>query len=231
MNQIKDFYDKVPFPGYYTLNNLNYHNPKIRNKYLKTIDQAINLKNPKTILDMGAGTGLISNLFAQKYKQIQITGIDFSNSIHYAKDFAEQHKICNVNYIQENILDFNTPDVYDLIICQGVLHHIPEYEKAVKQINRLLAPGGILVLGVYHPFGKILKKYTEIDYRSNILYQDQEHNPFEISFTKDNIKQLFTNFCILDSYPRMFINFFSFFNYKSGGLVTYIMEKQHDTIY
>ncbi|HZM17544.1 MAG TPA: class I SAM-dependent methyltransferase [Candidatus Krumholzibacteria bacterium] len=44
------------------------------------------------------------------------------------------------------------PDgVYDRILCIGVLHHLPEREKALCEMARLLSPSGTLVLGVYAP--------------------------------------------------------------------------------
>jgi len=172
MSCIKEFYDNVPFPGYYTFNDLEYHHPLIRNNYLKIIDQAINLKNVRSVMDIGCGTGLITNLFANRYKHIKFVGIDFSNSIYYATEFSKKYDINNVSYAQQDLLDIDTDVKYDLVICQGVLHHIPEYKLAVKKINQLVEPNGMIALGVYHPYGKIIKKFVNVDYGNSILYLD-----------------------------------------------------------
>ena len=39
--------------------------------------------------------------------------------------------------------------VYDRIACIGVLHHLPERERVLREMARVLRPGGQLVLGVY----------------------------------------------------------------------------------
>ena len=220
MNYIKEFYNAVPFPGHYTFNDLEYHNPLIRNSYLKIIDKAINSKNVKSVIDIGCGTGLIANLFANRYKHIKFVGIDFSNSIYYAKDFSKKHNINNVSYAQQDLLDVDTDVQYDLVVCQGVLHHIPEYKLAINKINKLVHANGTIVLGVYNPYGKIIKKFATVDYGNNILHLDQEKNPYEHCFTSTEVQENFYNFKIKTSYPKIFINTFSLFNYKNGGLVT-----------
>jgi SAM-dependent methyltransferase len=39
---------------------------------------------------------------------------------------------------------------FDLVLCNGVLHHIPEDEQVIAEIHRVLRPGGILLLIVYN---------------------------------------------------------------------------------
>jgi ubiquinone/menaquinone biosynthesis C-methylase UbiE len=41
--------------------------------------------------------------------------------------------------------------VFDAIICISVLEHVFEYDKAINEIERVLKPGGKLLLTV--PFG------------------------------------------------------------------------------
>ncbi len=41
--------------------------------------------------------------------------------------------------------------LFDWILCIGVLHHLPERAPALREIARVLRPGGRLVLGVYSP--------------------------------------------------------------------------------
>ena len=91
---IKNFYDQNQFPGWYTMQELGYHFPDIQNPYLNIIDTCIN--NKKNILDVGCGSGLISNLFGIKYPDCKFTAIDFASSIDYAKTFAKQHNINNI---------------------------------------------------------------------------------------------------------------------------------------
>jgi SAM-dependent methyltransferase len=114
------------------------------------------------------------------------------------------------------------------VICQGVLHHIPESAVAVKKLDQLVKPGGTLILGLYHPWGKIVKKFINIDYKNETLFQDQENNPYEDSYNFKQMSEKFSNFRFDTAYPYLlnkFIAIPSFFNYRNGGLVTYILKK------
>jgi SAM-dependent methyltransferase len=41
-------------------------------------------------------------------------------------------------------------EAFDFVICWHVIEHVPNPEKAIEEINRVLRPNGILVLGVPH---------------------------------------------------------------------------------
>ncbi len=43
-------------------------------------------------------------------------------------------------------------DTMDAIFCIGVVHHVPELERALGEIVRVLKPGATLYLGVYAPW-------------------------------------------------------------------------------
>ncbi|MHC5050031.1 MAG: class I SAM-dependent methyltransferase, partial [Planctomycetota bacterium] len=43
-------------------------------------------------------------------------------------------------------------DTMDAIFCIGVVHHVPEFERALEEIVRVLKPGAALYLGVYAPW-------------------------------------------------------------------------------
>lgn len=227
MSQIKEFYSKIQFPGHYTKKQLEYHSPEIKNTYLKIIDSA--LQPNISVLDVGCGTGLITNLFADKYPTSNFMGIDFSDSVDYAIQYATQHNITNAQFIKQ---DFSTVEItqkYDVVICQGVLHHMPDYQANIVKLKSLVKENGLLVLGVYHRLGKLAKKWFTIDYKNNILHQDQELNPFETAFNFKEVTDLCYGFKFRAAMPAILNRFVavpSLFNYKNGGLVTFIFQKQ-----
>lgn len=222
-NEIQKFYSHIKFPGPYTRESLSYYDIKIKNPYISLINQQ--MREGATVLDIGCGTGLISNVLALKHPKTNILGIDFSDSVHYAQWFANDQKISNVKFEQIDILEFDSDKKFDIIICQGVLHHIPNWVACVEKIKSLLSAGGKVLLGVYHPWGKILKKVIKVNYKNHILYQDQECNPLEISFTADEIKEIFVGFTVHNGYPSWGVAIRSFFNCRNGGLVLYIITK------
>jgi ubiquinone/menaquinone biosynthesis C-methylase UbiE len=224
---VKEFYNKVPFPGPYSIEQLLKYGHPIENRYLRIIESQIN--NNQSVLDAGCGTGLITNLMALRHPQSKFMGVDFSNSIDYAGQFKKQHNINNVEFNRQDLTQLDLEQTFDVVICQGVLHHIPNYMTVITKLRELTRPGGIIILGLYHPAGKILKKVFKINYNSHTLYQDQELHPFELSFTFDEIKLMLPDFELKNAYPSILQNFWwpALFNSKNGGLVTYILRKNY----
>lgn len=224
--QVKEFYSKIKFPGNYSFDDINFYQSKIANPYLKIIDD--HLENNLKILDVGCGTGYILNLFAHRYNS-SFYGIDFSDAIDVAKSFSKENKIKNINYSKKDFLQINEKETYDIVICQGVLHHIPDYIKAVNLLKKITKKK--LILAVYHPSGKILKKYFNINYNSDLLRADQEDVPFETAFNQQEILSMFKGFKLVESYPtnpnlHFILN--PIRHSRNGGLVTYILEKNAD---
>lgn len=230
MSTVKHFYNRIQFPGLYTTEGLQYHEPEIRNRYLAAIDTV--LGNNLDVLDVGCGTGLISNLFAKRYPNSFFTGIDFASGVDYAKEFSAKNNISNTNFIRQDFLKYTPSKQYDVVISQGVLHHIPDFASAVIKIKQLVKPGGFLALGLYHPWGKLAKKFVNINYKNSILHLDQEEVPFESSFTVDEVKSTFNEFIFCSLCPSLLNTCaapIALLNYKNGGLITYILRKSTAT--
>lgn len=89
-------------------------------------------------LDVGTGRGDGTYLVSQRKKTI---GIDFG--LRSLKIAAKK----NDNLIQADAcnLPFNL-DVFESVTCLDVLEHIPNAEKAIDEIYRVLKPDGYLIL-------------------------------------------------------------------------------------
>lgn len=62
--------------------------------------------------------------------------------------------------VKMDITDIQFPDqAFDGIICNHILEHIPDDQKAMKELFRVLKPGGWAILQV--PFSKVLEKTFE----------------------------------------------------------------------
>lgn len=229
MMTVKEFYDLNPFPGPYTQQGLMRYTKGITNPYIKFIDNY--LGDNQQILDVGCGTGLVCNYLAQKHNKSQFTAIDFStNGINYARQFAQEQKISNIKFYEKDILDFESYVRYDVVYCHGVLHHIPQYHTALQKLHDLLNPNGILILGLYHPVGKILKKFIQIDYGSDILAKDQEQHVYETSYTKSQVLLDNNEFRLMEMWPRQpWLHFMlNPIQYsKSGGLTVYAFKNNN----
>lgn len=225
IDSVQEFYNRIKFPGLYTVESLEYHHPVIRNPYLALIDSV--LDNGINVADIGCGTGYISNFFAKRYPESDFLAVDFADSIEHAAGIAQAVGLANIEYCKKDFRKIRIVQDYDVVICQGVLHHIPEYKYMLIKLKNMVKPRGRLVLGLYHPWGKFAKQWFDIDYRNNVLYQDQELNPFEISLSRRSVLELCSDMTLEKSYPSLLGNVAipSLFNYKNGGLVTYVLRK------
>lgn len=87
---------------------------------------------PKSILDIGAGTGLLSLMIAQKsFAEIDAVEID-ENSFFQAKDnFAKSKWNKRIHAFNADIKDWISPKKYDLIICNP-----PFFESDLRSIHQ-----------------------------------------------------------------------------------------------
>jgi SAM-dependent methyltransferase len=114
---------------------------------LHLVRQLIKIYVPETgrILDAGCGTGLVlSNL----QKEYQVTGIDVAPQ---ALDFCRQRGL-HALYLG-CIGNLSIPERnFDAVLCLDVLEHIDSEAAAIADFDRLLRPGGKLILTVpAHP--------------------------------------------------------------------------------
>lgn len=99
-----------------------------------------------SVLEVGVGTGLS----LQHYKSdLQVTGIDFSTDmLAKANNKVEQLRLKQVVALRQmdaRMLDF--PDSsFDTIAAMHVLSVVPEPEKVMTEIARVLKPGGRVVI-------------------------------------------------------------------------------------
>ncbi len=157
--EVQQMYEENPYPRY---RSADYTHPQLAKPACEFISLETTIENlpltselssptssPK-ILIAGCGTGnqLIN---ASRYKNAQITAIDIStSSLAYASRKASEYQMNNIQLQQLDILDANQlPDVYEIIECSGVLHHMQDPAKGLASLTRKLKPGGYIKIGLY----------------------------------------------------------------------------------
>jgi tRNA (cmo5U34)-methyltransferase len=98
------------------------------------------------ILDIGAGTGLLSALMLEKYPDASLTLLDFAEQMLAVarQRFAGRE---NVRYITGDYRDADFGGTYDIVCSALSIHHLADDEKAglYRRIHGILNPGGIFV--------------------------------------------------------------------------------------
>lgn len=108
-------------------------------------DQSENLK----VLEIGCGLGTDGAQFAKA--GADYTGIDLTET---AVDLARRRfELFNLpgTFRVEDAERLNFPDnSFDLVYSHGVLHHTPDTAAAVREVHRVLRPGGRAAVMLYH---------------------------------------------------------------------------------
>lgn len=106
----------------------------------------INSRRGAEVLELGVGTGLALPLYAADKR---VTGIDFSEEmLAKAEDQVRAQGLDHVEALRPmdaRVLDF--PDAsFDHVAAMHVVSVVPEPEKVIDEIARVLRPGGHLVI-------------------------------------------------------------------------------------
>lgn len=115
--------------------------------------EKLGLSKGDKLLDMGCGLGRHS-LLAFRDFSVDVYGVDLGfQDISEAKKRVSdmQVNICKgqVNFAQANgyCLPFSDSS-FDKVLCSEVLEHVPDYTALIKELIRVLKPGGRLALSV-----------------------------------------------------------------------------------
>ncbi len=111
-----------------------------RNYTLSKKYALISRSNPKSILDVGCGTGEFLHYCQQK--GLKVTGIEPGEK---ARNFAKnQYKL---PVFEEDFFTTAT-EKFDVITMWHVLEHVPFLQQRIKELHRLLNDNGVLFIAV-----------------------------------------------------------------------------------
>lgn len=116
------------------------------------------------ILEVGTGTGRYGLKIAQDFPESKIFLTDIlEESLGLARKLAEGWGINNVEFKKEDARRMSFPNnEFDIVFSDAVIQHLPDDLAAVREMVRVLKPGGRIVLSVvnkrnFHTLYKMLK--------------------------------------------------------------------------
>ena len=113
----------------------------------------INVNPEGTMLDLGCGEGRHIFGVMEQFPDLKCIGLDpHIKSLEKAKEgleFLESISNRKTNFLSGSAysLPFND-NSFDLVVCSEVLEHLHEYKDAIKEISRVLRPGGQFLASV-----------------------------------------------------------------------------------
>ncbi|QOY55760.1 class I SAM-dependent methyltransferase [Candidatus Sulfurimonas marisnigri] len=98
------------------------------------------LSNKASVLDVGAGTGMMSELAYRCNSELRYVAVDPANGmLKYAEDYVEIH------IATAEVLPFDD-DSFDAILMGESLHHFDDPDVAMKEVVRVLKKNGKLFI-------------------------------------------------------------------------------------
>ena len=168
----------------------------IGNEYFDIVD-FLKFDEHSTALDVGCGTGRWSVYLSSKFSNVY--AMDPSKAIYAAANLTKD--IPGIHLIKasaENI-PFED-DTFDLVISLGVLHHIPDTQKALNSIVKKVNKGGQCLIYLYYALDNRSFFYKMIFYSSSFFR-------FFISKSPSFLKKIICDFIAIFVYlPFIFLS-------------------------
>ena len=199
--KVQEMYEENPYPRFkyadYTKSDLA--NPihkaieiETTRKRLSFSDELLTSSVSPKALIAGCGTGN-QVIVASRYKNAEITAIDLSSSsLAYAIRKSMEYGMNNVTFKQMDLLNVaQLGDIFDIIECSGVLHHMEEPSKGLCALIQQLKPGGYIKLGLYSEIArKVIVEARETIQTAGINSTPESIRKFREKVIKGEIKEL-----------------------------------------
>jgi SAM-dependent methyltransferase len=160
----------------------------------------------KRVLEVGFGAGSDLMRFARAGAEVVGVDLGFKGATLARKRIGLESASADVLVSDAEHLPFSD-DSFDLVYSWGVIHHSPDTSATVREIHRVLKPGGRITIMIYHTLSwvvfKILLKHGlmrgELLDRpwSEVFSRHSEYapdNPLTRSYTVPQARQLFSEF-------------------------------------
>lgn len=147
-----------------------------RNHVLTQLNQYVPKAKPD-ILEVGCASGYMLKMIREKRPDAFIMGADvtYSSLLNLAKTLT------NVPLLRFDLTHCPLPDnSLDVVILLNVLEHIERDNEAIRQVKRVLKPGGIAIIEVpagprlYDVYDKFLKHYRRYSLKTLVSVLKQE---------------------------------------------------------
>jgi len=139
-----------------------YFVPAIGGPVARDLVEAATLRTGQRVLDVGCGTGIVARLAAEKLNgNGVVAGLDVNpGMLAVAREVTP--RAANIDWYEANAEAIPLPDrSFDVVLCQMSLQFMPGRVNALREIHRVLAVGGRLVLNVPGPTPPLFEIFAD----------------------------------------------------------------------
>lgn len=141
VQQAKESFNRI-------IDNKTYANIIKDDNHLSEIMDLIEESNYRRILDIGTGTGYWAFPLAERFPKSTVCGIDIADAIiQKNNEIVKEKGITNLSFEVFDGLNYLFEDEsVDLIVTRYAFHHFPNVQDAIRQMHRILAKGGKILV-------------------------------------------------------------------------------------
>jgi trans-aconitate 2-methyltransferase len=104
----------------------------------------IDVERPRTVCDLGCGTGHLTLELKKRWPDARVFGVDSSpDMLAKAREVAP-----GLTFTQADVASWQPDRPLDVIFCNAVLHWLPDHGRVFPRLLGLLAKGGVLAVQV-----------------------------------------------------------------------------------
>jgi len=158
--KVNEFYDSIS--GEYT-DLLDRAVPRYREMLASIIDYIPSNLKIERILELGCGTGNLTELIIQKYPHAEVVAVDISGQI--IKECRQRLQSEAVEYLQKDFMEISfEPSTFDLVLSSIAIHHLKDEDKRIlfSRLNTFIRSGGVFI------YADQSRGVTEEIYQKNI---------------------------------------------------------------
>ena len=123
-------------------------------RYGRATVERLHLRRGSVVLDVGCGSGA-SAIPAAKIvgPQGRVIGVDLAERLlAMARGKAAAQKLQNIEFLQADMERLGYPDEsFDAVVCVFAIFFVPDMVKQVRELWRMVRPGGQLVITTWGP--------------------------------------------------------------------------------
>lgn len=144
--------------------------PPLFAPYAEDLIKRVELKEGEKVLDVATGTGIVARKAAAVVgEKGAVTGLDINPGMLAVAKEADAPDAPTIEWVEGDAQKLPFKDgTFDVVFCQQALQFIPDRAKAIKEMHRVLKPGGRIAVSIWrapgeNPYGEQFAKVVSAE--------------------------------------------------------------------
>jgi ubiquinone/menaquinone biosynthesis C-methylase UbiE len=181
--------------------------------HIDNLIEMVSIQPNKRYLDLGTGKGYIAFELADRFPEISVTGLDIaSNCIQQDEEIRQKRQISNLSFKSYDgiRLPFDN-NSFAGVFSRFAFHHLHDEAFIVNELNRVLEPGGFVVVADPVTFNEdkldFIDRFQKLTLNGHVhFYRQSELNNLFAEYGFEKGKSFRSRFTYPRSYDEAYKN-------------------------